>query len=76
MSKTIKDLEKLIKSTSPAQVALWLGYADGAAIQRWIKRGKIPKFRVNLVEQLLKEKGAKKDVRIIRRANGKKETTS
>ncbi len=72
----IKQLERLIDLTSPAQVALWLGYKDSRQLMMWIHRKEIPRARVAIVERLLAQKGETKNVRIIRRRAGKKEAAT
>lgn len=67
MSKTIKQLERLIQIHTPAQIAVWLEYSDPRPILMWIRRGSIPPSKVARVEALLAEKGLKSE-RIIRRS--------
>lgn len=59
---------------SPAQVAVWLGYADPRPIQQWISRGKIPLAKQAKVIAFLNTKGSD-HVRVIRRPKGTKKRT-
>ncbi len=75
MSIMIKRLERLIQTTSPAQVAVWLNYSDPRPILQWIIRGQIPRSKIPLVEDLLNKKGLTSE-RIIRRPKRQETSTN
>ena len=55
---TIKKLGKLVGRYGAAQVSVWLGYRDTRSINVWLSTNKIPKSRIELVQSILKSKGA------------------
>lgn len=57
MNKIVKKLKSFVDLHGAAQTAAWLGYRDSRAVSMWITRNEIPKARVELVKQLLEQKG-------------------
>lgn len=54
--KVLQDLKLLMQYTSPAEVAVLLGYKDTRAIRQWIFRKRVPKGKIERISKLASDR--------------------
>lgn len=49
--KDIKYLEKILKRTNKCWLAWQLGYTSSTVIDQWLRRGYVPKHKINQIRE-------------------------